>query len=80
MRKGYVAVSDEIQDLIRCEIKRTGYGPQRVLKGNVQAKRIGLTSGTIYRMIGKNGIIKSAKKSHVELAVALWKDLPDKKK
>lgn len=77
MRKGYVLITDETRTSIKNEIKRTGYGPQRALKGNVQARQIGLTSGIIYGVIGQNGIRKSIKQTHLELTLKLWKNIPD---
>lgn len=66
-------ITKEIQDLIKSEIERTGIGPQRILKGNQEARKIGLTSGTIYRIIGKNGSDLTARKTHIELVLKLWK-------
>ena len=73
-----VKITPEIRKAIEKEIERTGFGPQRALKGNVLAKRIGLTSGIIYGMIGKNGMIQTAKKAHIDVTLRLWEDIPDK--
>ncbi|KYG77246.1 hypothetical protein AWW68_00310 [Roseivirga spongicola] len=69
----FVPISQELRDFIQSEIDRTGLGPQRALKGNTKAKEIGLTSGIIYRILGKNGKAKTAKKEHIELFKELWK-------
>ncbi|WP_339608499.1 hypothetical protein [uncultured Roseivirga sp.] len=74
----YIPIAKAIQNHILSEIKRTGIGPQRILKGNKEAREIGLTSGTIYRLTGQNGKALTAKTKHVELALKLWEDIPDK--
>ncbi|MHA7099546.1 hypothetical protein [Fabibacter pacificus] len=75
IRNGYMPITKEIQDLIKSEIERTGIGPQRILKGNKEARELGLTSGTIYRIIGKNGSDLTAKKAHIELVLKLWSSI-----
>ncbi len=71
-------ITKEIQDFIKSEIERTGIGPQRILKGNKEAREIGLTSGIIYRIIGKNGSDLTARKTHLELVLKLWSSIDEK--
>lgn len=78
IKTGYIPITREVQEFIKSEIERTGIGPQRILKGNLQAKKIGLTSGTIYRIIGKNGIAKTAKKTDIDLITGLWENTASK--
>ena len=78
IKRGYVLITSDIREQINAENERTGTGPQRALKGNKEARQIGLTSGIIYRLTGQNGKSITAKTEHVELALKLWNDLPDK--
>lgn len=75
----YTSISTEVREWILSEIKRTGIGPQRILKGNKKAREIGLTSGIIYRLTGQNGKADTAREEHIRLALKLWQDTPDKK-
>lgn len=68
----HAPVTKELQNFIKSEIERTAKGPQRALKGNREAKKVGLTSGIIYRIIGKNGNTKSIKKQHIDILMTLW--------
>lgn len=78
IRKGYIQITADIRNQITSEIKRTGFGPERALKGNIKAREIGLTSGIVYRITGQNGKALTARAEHVELALKLWNDIPDK--
>ena len=78
LKPGYVEITSEIRDKILFEIKRTGIAPQRRLKGHKEAKEIGLTSGIVYRFVGMNGAAKTGKREHVEMALSLWNDVPNK--
>ena len=75
----YTLISTEVREWILSEIKRTGIGPQRILKGNKEARELGLTSGIIYRLTGQNGKADTAREEHIRLALKLWQDIPDKK-
>lgn len=75
----YIQIKQAFRDHILSEIKRTGIGPQRILKGNKKARELGLTSGIIYRITGQNGKADTAREEHIRLALRLWQDTPDKK-
>lgn len=75
----YIQIKQTVRDHILSEIKRTGIGPQRILKGNKGARELGLTSGIIYRITGQNGKADTAREDHIRLALELWRDTPDKK-
>ena len=76
IKRGYIPVSQEVKDSIQFQEKRTGIGPQKLLRGNKEAKQIGLTSGIIYSWT--NGRSKTCKQVHFDLCIKLWEDLPDK--
>ena len=81
MKRGYIAITDEIIEEIQCAIDRTGLSPQAVLKGKRVEREAGLTSSIIYGWIRRTS--KTGKKLHVELTLSLWselKDNPDKQK
>lgn len=74
MKNGYEIVTEALIEHIQAEIKRTGYGFARALKGNKEAKAKGLNSGILYSWVAG----KRARKEHLELARSLWEDIPDK--
>lgn len=74
-KSGYIDVTQDIINTIKSEIDRTQVSAQRMLKGKKEARDIGLTSGIIYSWIG--GRSKTAKQSHIDLAIKLWKAIPD---
>ncbi|MEM0941566.1 MAG: hypothetical protein AAF600_17720 [Bacteroidota bacterium] len=78
LKRGYVAITSKMRDSLNSEINRTGVGPQKLLRGNKEARSIGLTSGIIYCILGKTGHSKSCKESLYNLALALWVPRPNK--
>lgn len=69
-------VTPEISEFIKGEIERTGIGPMAVLRGNVVAREIGLTSNKIKSLINlsRDKILTN----ELEIIKDLWKGIPDK--
>ena len=82
LKRGRVVITQSFRNKILSEIERTGCGASKVLRGNKEARDIGLNSKIIQSWIRdeKNGVsrIKSANKEHIELAKELWAKLPNK--
>lgn len=74
-KKGYIDITDEMIQDILFHKKRTGVGPQKLLRGKRGSVPVGLSSSTVYNWIRK--VSKSAKREHLDYVLGLWKTLPD---
>ena len=72
LKAGYVDVTDETIAALKLQQKRTGVGPQKLLRG--KALPVGLSSTTIYNWINK--VSATAKKEYVENVFGLYSNLP----
>lgn len=72
----YISVTPEMSDFVKNEIKRTGYGAYKILRGNKAAKEKGITAATINLIA--NGCSKKMKATIIHQILALWKDKPNR--
>lgn len=72
----YISIIPEMSDFVKSEIKRTGYGAYKVLRGNKKAKEAGITAATINLVVNEPS--KKMKATMLHEILALWKGIPDK--
>lgn len=65
-----------MSEFIKNEIKRTGYGAYKVLRGNKKAKETGITAAIINLVVNEPS--KKMKATMLHEILALWKDIQDK--
>jgi len=65
-----------MSEFVKSEIKRTGYGAYKILRGNKKAKENGINAAKINLVV--NGAVQKMKATMVHQILALWKDIPDK--
>lgn len=73
----YIDIKPEMVDFVRGEIKITGKSVSSVLRGNSQARKIGLTSSVFHQFLRKKTVNK-IRKDHWKLTQTLWENLPNK--
>ncbi|RBW59548.1 hypothetical protein DS884_07380 [Tenacibaculum sp. E3R01] len=73
----YISIIPEMSAYVKNEIERTGIGVHKILRGNTEAKKVGITSSQIKSVIECSS--RKMKATMVHQILALWNDIPDKK-
>jgi hypothetical protein len=73
----YIKIIPEMSEYVKSEIKRTGFGRYKILRGNKKAKENDITAAEINLVI--NCCSSKVKATMLHQILALWKDKPDKK-
>lgn len=72
----YITILPEMSDFVNKEIKRTGFGAYKILRGNKKAKENGITASQIHLVT--NGSSKKMKATMLHQILALWQNITDK--
>ncbi len=75
LRVGYIPVTSEIISQIKFHQKRTGVGPQKLLRAKRDSLPNGLSSSVIYNWI--NGKSTTAKEEFLQYVIRQYKALPN---
>ncbi|WP_442267634.1 hypothetical protein ACSIGC_08175 [Tenacibaculum sp. ZS6-P6] len=72
----YIKIIPEMSAHVKNEIERTGIGVHKILRGNTEAKKAGITSSQIKSVIECTSL--KMKATMVHQILALWNDKPNK--
>lgn len=71
-----IEITHELVAELKAELRRTGLGPQAILRGTRNSRPKALNSTLVKRWL--SGSAESAEKEHVEFMRQLWASFPDK--
>jgi hypothetical protein len=72
----YISIIPEMSEFVKSEIRRTGYGAYKILRGNKKAKENGINAAKINLVV--NCSSSKMKATMLHQILALWKDISDK--